>query len=262
MSAAGIYILFAPGARPDRDVMLKFVTANPSVAISHDPAGIEQTHADVAGGPSRQPRGDAGDQDWLELLKDGLTFDLRGLASGSAVVAPEVRHFFDFPDPGSINDCEAILLEPGPHLAGGESALPIVRGMMALTCELLEGFDEICGVIWPPAQSLIGYRYFESIMSAWLDGGPFPALGLTAFSTTADGGLQSVGLSHFIDRELRIDAPLSQDNVAATRLAVRLVNQLILLGGIEGEERVVTTDGTRLILQESQNRRFIRVRAE
>ena len=50
--------------------------------------------------------------------------------------------------------------------------------------------------------------------------------------------------------------------VAAVFLFFRLVNQLILLGGIEGEERVVAPDGTKLILQESQNRRFIRVRAE
>jgi len=262
MSATGIYILFAPGERPDRDAMLQFVAANPCVAISHDPAGTEPPHADRTGGSPKQPAGEAGDHDWLELLKDGLTFDLHGLSSGPAVDAPEARSFFDFPDPGLISDCEAILLAPGPHLAGGGSALPVVRGMMALSCELLKEFDHICGVIWSPAQSLIGCRYFESIVSAWLDGGAFPALGLTAFSATADGGLQSVGLSYFIDRELRIDAPLSQDNVAATRLAVRLVNQLILLGGIEGEERVVAPDGTKLILQESQNRRFIRVRAE
>ena len=155
-----------------------------------------------------------------------------------------------------------MLLSPGPHLAGGEYAIPVVRGMMALTRELLGEFDEICGVIWSPSQSAIGCRYFESTVSAWLDGGPFPALGLTAFAATVDGGLQSVGLSHFIDRELRIDAPLSQDKVAATRLAVRLVNQLILIGGIEGEERVVAPDGTQLVLQESENRRFIRVRAD
>lgn len=134
-----------------------------------------------------------------------------------------------------------------------------MRGLVALARDLAHHFEDASAIVWPPAKSAIGRRFFESITTAWIDGGAFPALGLTAFQETIDGALQSVGLTYWIGQELRIEAPLSSDKVAATRLGVRLINQLILLGGLDDSERIVAPDGSRLVMRPSRNRKYIRV---
>jgi hypothetical protein len=110
-----------------------------------------------------------------------------------------------------------------------------------------------------PSRSAIGRRYFESVVSAWIDGGPFPALGLTAFVAAPDGALGSIGLDFWIGQELLIEPALCADKVAATRLGVRLVNQLVLTGGLSGDERIIAPDGTRLVLRPSGDRSTINV---
>ena len=262
MKEAGVYLLFAPGKRPDRHAFHKFAAARSDVAISHDPSEAQKSEGnspDMLSKPATEALAENG---WLELLSDGLTFDLRGLSPGHGVSIPEIRHYFDFPEDAEIGAADALVLVPGPHLEGSQNVLPVMRGLMALVCKLLQNFEAIRGVVWPPSFAAIGRRYLESTVSAWLDGGPFPALGLTAFTETTDGAVQSVGLSHLIDCELRIEPPLSHDKIAATRLGVRLVNQLILMRGIEGEEQVVAPDGSKLTLRQSDNRRFIRVWAD
>ncbi|MEP3421127.1 MAG: hypothetical protein ABJN35_05300 [Erythrobacter sp.] len=204
---------------------------------------------------------DAPKQDvrWLELLRDGLMFDLSGLASGNAMPFPSVDHVFDLKEsPASIGH-EALQLKPGHHLVGGERSIPVVKGLVALARDLVHHFDDIEAIVWPPSSSAIGRRFFESVVTAWLDGGPFPALGLTAFRETIDGAIQSIGLDFWINQELRIESPLSIDKIAATRLGVRLVNQMILVGGIDGSERITAPDGNALVMRSSQNGKFIRV---
>ena len=82
---------------------------------------------------------------------------------------------------------------------------------------------------------------------------------ITAFRETADGALQSEGLDFWIDQELRIEPPLAHDKVSATRLGVRLINQLVLVGGVASSERVVAPDGTGLVMRPSRNGKFVRV---
>ena len=96
-------------------------------------------------------------------------------------------------------------------------------------------------------------------MTAYLEGGAFPALGLVAFHETLDGGLQSHGLSHLIGQELRIEPDLASDKILATRLAVRLINQLVLSGTVQCVEEVVAPDGRVICLEPSPNARFVRV---
>ncbi len=196
---------------------------------------------------------------WLELLRDGLMFDLTGLEPGRASALPIIRHRFDIAEIPASTEYEALHLKPGYHLAGGESSLPVAKALMAVARDLVHHFGGIEAIVWPPSESAIGRRFFESVISAWLDGGPFPALGLTAFCQTVDGALQSVGLGFWIDQELRIEPPLSNDTVFATRLAVRLINQLVLVGGIEGSERIVAPDGNVLVMRPSRNGKFVRV---
>ncbi|OGS47728.1 MAG: hypothetical protein A3J40_05115 [Erythrobacter sp. RIFCSPHIGHO2_12_FULL_63_10] len=256
----GISLLFAAGKRPDSDAIAEFASSSPEVSLTHDPAAVPRLRlvgSDRTGHPD--PGENAEGQNWVELLREGLTFDLVGLAPGESTWIPEIEHCFDFPDRALVQSCEALQLLPGPHLAGGERSLPVVRGLMALARDLAHHFEHLGGLVWPHSHSVIGKRFFESTITAWLEGGAFPALGLTAFTQTADGALQSVGLNYFIDQELRIEPPLANNKVAATRLAIRLINQLVLMGGIADEEHVMAPDGSGLILRLSENRRFVRV---
>lgn len=243
-------MLFAPGKRPDRAAIRAFAARQQSVSISHDPDSDDAPHADALW---------PGQQGWLELLTGGLTFDLSGLAPGPASPFPMIDHRFDLPAIPSPEGHEAMTLRAGPHLAAGGNSFPLNRTMLALACDLVRQFEHLAAVCWGPARSAIGRRFFESVITAWLDGGPFPALGLTAFVETPDHALESVGLGFWIGQELRIEPPLSADRVAATRLGIRLVNQLVIIGGLKEDDRIVAPDGTRLVLRPSRERAIISV---
>jgi len=243
--------------------MLAFLSHQHAVSLSHDPAGDAAAGLLVAQADSAQagvPAGtEAQAQVWLELLREGLTFDLRGLAPGAAGTLPVIAHRFDFPAGAAPGALEALTIIPGPHLAGGERSMPVLRGMLGLARDLTQHFEDLVAVVWDPSRSAIGRRFFESVITAWLEGGAFPALGLTAFEQVEDGALQTVGLAFWIGQELRIEPPLTADKVAATRLGVRLVNQLVIVGGVEDSERIIAPDGTRLVMRPSRNGDFIRV---
>ncbi|MEL7189555.1 MAG: hypothetical protein AAGK17_08400 [Pseudomonadota bacterium] len=199
------------------------------------------------------------DSVWLELLYNGLTFDLRGLEPGEANEIPAIESRFDFPEGQSFDELEALQIVPGEHLMTGKASMPVVKGMIALARDIAHHFETVSCVVWPPSNSAIGRRFFDSISTAWLEGGAFPALGLTAFKQSADGAIESTGLDFWVGQELRIEQPLAQDKVAATRLAVRIINQIILVGGISEPERIIGPDRTPMILQPSRNEKFIRV---
>lgn len=220
------------------------------IGISHDPFAGDASQTDALW-PAQQL--------WLELLRDGLTFDLSGLAPGPASPFPALSHRFDLPALPAMDDHDAMVLRPGPHLAAGGGSLPLNRAMLGLACDLVRHFDNLVAVCWGPAGTAIGRRFFESVTSAWLEGGPFPALGLTAFVETPDGALQSEGLAFWIGQELRIEPPLSADRVAATRLGIRLVNHLVLIGALAADDRITAPDGTRLVLRPSRERAMISV---
>ncbi len=256
-------LLFAAGKRPTAPALRDFVTAFTNVSISFDPSEAPPLQLVSADGADVEQKSDStaasNDIVWLELLRDGLTFDLLGLAPGDVCAFPDLENRFDLE--GSLGSArfETLQLEPGQNLKGGENTVPVVRSMIGLARDLTQHFESLEAISWPHAKSAIGRRYFESISTAWLEGGAFPALGLTAFRETIDGALQSVGLNFWIGQELRIEQPLAADKVAATRLGVRIINQLILLGGLEDSERIAAPDGTRLVMRPSRNGKFVRV---
>jgi hypothetical protein len=263
--ASWLQLLFAPGKRPTRADMLSFVSCQHVVSLSHDPAADAAAGLPTTQGQPWQSDGAgaaAQGEVWLELLREGLTFDLRGLAGGPPHPARAISHRFDFPLAATGAEWEALTLSAGPHLAGGERSVPVLKGMLGLARDLTQHFEDLQAVFWQPSGSAIGRRFFESVITAWIEGGAFPALGLTAFEETADGALQSVGLGFWIGQELRIEPPLTTEKVAATRLGVRLVNQLVIVGGLEESERIIAPDGTRLIMSPSRNGDFVRVRRE
>ena len=237
----GIYLLFEAGTRPDRDRMRPFVASHPQHGISFDPAG---SASDVADGAKPREAAPA----WLELLSSGLTFELSGLAPGESLDMPTASQLFDIKDANGPMEWEAVCLAPGAHLSGGERTLPVIRVMMALARDLVSHFEALAAVAWMPASAMIGRRYFESTVSAWLGGGPFPSPGLAAFEAGGGGSLRSVGLAHFIGQEIVIDPLLASDRLAATRLGARIVNQLVLTGKLSEREDIIAPDGTRLVM--------------
>jgi len=247
-------LLFAKGKRPSIAAIREFAEANDAVSISHDPERLPRPGLSDAASPDGA--------NLLELVRAGLTFDVAGLSPGAHAgwTAPDVAMDLE-KVPNSFTH-ESIRLMPGQHLAGGARAMPIMQGLMAIARDLVLGFGGIEAVVWGPAKCAIGPKYFESIISDWLSGGPFPALGLVSFHETIDGGLQSTGLDYWTGQELRIEPPLVDDKVAATRLGVRLVDHLVHAGKLQSPERMIAQDGTSLVLNPSSNRRFVRVAIE
>ena len=195
---------------------------------------------------------------WLELLANGLTYDLYGLSPGNAQAPGQFRHRFDVPDSFEPRSFKALSLQPGPHLAGGGAMLPVVRSQAWLATQLC-ALPGIAAVGWAPARCLSSVGHFTAAIRRWLEGGVFPALGLTALSETSDGGLHSEGLAFFTGQELRIEPEVANDKTAAARLGVRLINELVTRGRLTQSERVTGPDGERLTIAPSENGRYVRV---
>lgn len=183
---------------------------------------------------------------WLELLAAGLAFDLAGLKPAAEAPVPEFSHAIGL-DPDRLAGGEAIALVPGDHLAGGRAMLPVVRMQCAIAARLA-GLDGACAVAWHPARTMIAPVAFVRMIDAWLGGGAFPALGLTALSRHADGGFSSEGLAFFIGQELQMDPGLAASFADAAKLAVRLIHALVENGPLHAPLSIQAADGTQLWL--------------
>ena len=195
---------------------------------------------------------------WLEVLANGLTFDLSGLAPAPGHSPPEQAYGFDLPAGFDHTGLEALCLTPGPHLSGAARMMPVVRAMAGLAASLCT-LPGLVAVAWHPARSWIGPRYFTSIIGNWLEGGVFPGLGLVGLATVADGGMQSEGLAFFTDQELRIEPELTGDRASAARIAVRLIDRMVEHGRLEIAETLIAPEGKSLRIEPSGNGRIVRV---
>lgn len=252
--ADGVYLLFSPGDRPDRRQLLAAIEDMPLAATTHDPAeqaAISSSGCDAEG---RQPG------EWLELLQSGMTFDLLGLSPGPSVASPTISHRLACDAHFDPADHEAIALFPGPHLADGANSLPIVRAMLDLACGIARRVDGVRTICWSPARSAVAMPMFCQSVEQWLEGGPFPALGLTSFAIDERGAMRSEGLAHFLGQELSIAPELASDRIAATRLGARLVHDLVASGPLDAPREFIAEDGLGFLLSPSENASQIEVR--
>ena len=254
----GALLLFEGGGRPDLQSIRDATSKLPHIAISLDPAGAGR-QPDLPS--ARQPDGspDKLDTHWLELLCNGLTFDLIGLAPGRALDAPEIRHLLDLPEGFTTSSLDAVSLLPGPHLSGGINSLPVVRIMLGLIADIVSDLQFLRGIFWPPAGILIGPALFRANARSWIDGGPFPAQALTGIRQMSDGSLQTDGLAFFTGQEIRIEPDSVGDYPTAAQLVNRLVQQLVQHGPLTQAEEVMAPDGSLMRLEPSGNRKFVRV---
>jgi hypothetical protein len=196
----------------------------------------------------------------VELLRDGMTYDLVGAAPGAGFAVPASRHRLGIAAGVREEDCEALSLQPGPHLAPGSRTLPVVRTMMSVATMIVPHLPGLQAVAWPAAGTLIGPDFFVSSMTAWVSGGAFPALGLTAFAADPEHGLRSEGLAFFTGQELELEPALAEDRTAGVRLGIRLVNHLVGQGRVTEIEAIMGPEGERLTLDPDAAAHLIRVR--
>jgi len=217
--------------------------ANGGFGISHDPAAS-----------SADPAGDS----WLELIANGLTFDVTGLAPGQPAGVPPQGHGYGLPPGFDGGRLEAITLQLGPHLAEGATMLPVVRTLAWLTARLA-GLQNVRAVAWHSARCWSSPEHFRDSVLRWTEGGVFPGLGLAALMPAPDGSMQSEGLALFTGQEVRLEPELVEDRAAAARTALRLLHWLVEHGRLAEQETITGPDGEPLRLEPSANGRFVRV---
>lgn len=224
--------LLGAGERPRWDTCAQFLS-------TVDPGGGQ------AACVSHQPPEEEG---WIELLSSGLTFELSGLSPASAAGLPPAGHFYGLPEQTTRFALEAICLAPGAHIAAGAHSLPVVRVMSGLAVRLatLPGVKAVC---WHPAGTWMAPDYFARIGTAWLAGGSFPALGLTALESLHNGGVKSRGLSHFIGQEICLAPGLHAEPAAMIKLAVRIIDRLIATGKLSAPLTIDDIEARQLRLE-------------
>lgn len=194
-----------------------------------------------------------------ELLRDGLTFDVAGLAPAEPLAVPAAVHRVALPPDFVIGDFDAAWFSVGPHLAGAEHLLPVLRCAAAILCQLtlLEG---LTAVVWRPARLVMSSAWFAEAVGVWLAGGPFPALALTALART-EQGFASEGLAFLIGQEFTLQARDGGPSREDSRIAVRLTDWLVAHGRVESAREVVLA-GTGVVWLEPDgpNRLNARVR--
>lgn len=163
----------------------------------------------------------------LELLRDGLTFDCLGLGDGPGVDIPKPRHLVGSIASPEEAPSEAIGLFPGPHLADGAHSLPVVRTQLSLAVDIMGRVTACVGAMWLPSASMVAAETFSRLVSGWLNGGPFPGPLLIGWTQSDRGTGRTDGLSFFLGRELELEAALNSDRLAAAKLGLRLVHELV-----------------------------------
>lgn len=215
----GVSLLFPAGSRPTQDDLSRLFESSDTTGLM---ANI-----------SHCPKED----DWLEVLASGLTFDITGLAPAPAPELAETVHVYGF-DQGAVpQGLEPIVLMPSGHIIAGAGLEPVLRIMAGLAANLVLHLP-VAGVAWHSARSVMEPRYFSRIALNWLSGGAFPALGLTALTVGADGSVASSGLASFTGQELQLEGAEGEAPADTIKLAIRLVDYFVRHGRLEEPERI------------------------
>ena len=141
------------------------------------------------------------------------------------------------------------MLLPASEVAAVRMGLPHHRGphrdYTAMVAERLGGIE---AAVWLPARVAMGRRYFIDAAQAWLGGGAFPALGLTALVDASDGGVESHGLAFVVGRELQVAPWPGASGADLAKLAVRAIHLVVTGGATAAPGRLAGPDGEALQL--------------
>ena len=240
---SAVSLIFPKGERPGVEAVRTLAERTSSFVISYEPSTNEN-----------------GDTGWIELLANGLTFDVTGLDPGHGNVLPVQAHSFGLVDQLDFTKCEALTIAPGPHLSGGGAMLPVLR-CLAWLGALLSELEGVRAVAWHPARTYSEPTYFRTGVLRWIDGGVFPGLGLAAIIPTSDGGLRSEGLAFFIGQELVLSPELAAERADGAKIALRLINWLVENGRVTETASMMGPSGEILRLVPDTYKKIIRVTA-
>lgn len=248
---SALSLIFAPDLRPSAEDVLRLVKSSEDWPANGPGGEIQPTGFAV----SHQPKPSAG---WLEILADGLTFDLVGLTPAPGAPLPEMAHWYGFREEPRTERAEAITLVPGENLHGAQNLLPVMRAMTAMATRLV-ALDHVKAVVWHPARSAMAPAAFTTAIGNWLQGGAFPSLALTALFADGDGAMRTEGLAFFIGQELLIEPFPGISMAQNAKIAARLIN--LLVGNITITNRFDFTgpNGEYFSVEPSDNDRFLRV---
>jgi hypothetical protein len=216
-------------------------------AAGERPAVMDLRRAAEASGGFAVTFAPEGEPGRAEVLITGLAFELSGLAPGEGEPIPAIAHRFGFEDSLPDTGWEAIVLRPGPHLAGAAAMLPVVRGCVALAAALAKE-THAGAVAWLPARSAMGSDYFAAVVADWLNGGAFPVLGLTAL-VRGGSGFASEGLAFFTGQELDLIASPGGEPAQTGRIAIRLIDLLAAHGPVTAPIQLAGPDGEPLLAE-------------
>ena len=253
-AASGLLLLFAPGERPDRDAIGAVIGQLDRVSIAFDPQKSARS-----GPPARQASGGDGGAHWLELMSDGLTFDVFGIAPSAALSLPEMHYRVGI-ETGALAGCEAIGLFAGPHIAEGAHTLPVMRTMARIGAGLADALAHVHAVVWTPANLAVAPDFFGEAISRWLEGGPFPGLCFVGLRAGDSGALKTTGMDFFIGREVELAADLAADKPKATRLMMRLIHQFVGSEIPEEARSFAGPEGEPLLMEPGEETGPIRIR--
>jgi len=222
-------LLYDTGSVPGIDELIGAAAGSKDFTLSHVP-----------------PAGEG----WAEVLRDGLTFDLRGLSGGPHLPMPEIDLALGV-DSASLGDVSAIQICPGPHLAGAQRLLPVIRVAAALTIALAR-IGHPRAICWVPARNAVDPELFNRAVRPWFEGGPFPALALVSLHRIATGGMASEGLKFMIGQEFVLTSDGSKSVEHLGRVALRLVDWLVAHGPIMKAGEAILA-GTGAVFLETQD---------
>jgi hypothetical protein len=239
----GLALLFPAGHRPTADAVRR---------------AVETSMADQGRQAARISHEGRPDQGWLELLASGLTFDLTGLAPAEPAALGTAHRLFGIARKEEMLGKEAIRLAPGPHLASAGAMIPVFRTMASIAAKLASALGAFA-VCWAPAESCMEAGYFARIAGAWLEGGAFPALGLTGIDRQPDGSFETTGLAWFTGQELRVEGRAGEAPADTVKLAVRMIDHLVRNGAIEERERLTGPGGEAVLAIPAADGRSVRL---
>ena len=135
---------------------------------------------------------------------------------------------------------------------------PVVR-TLAMVAAALAQLDNAKAVAWHPTRAVTDADYFRRSVMGWIEGGPFPGLGLAALVPTENGGLRSEGLSLFTGQELLMTPEVVGDRAEATKIALRLLDWLVENGAITQSFAFTVPSGETLRLEPADNLGIVEV---
>lgn len=227
-------LLFDPAHAIGIDELIGAATDTGGFAVSHAPPPSEG---------------------WAELLRDGLTFDIHGLRGGSKLDVPSIAHRVG-PELPATDGLGVLTLAPGPHLAGAERLLPVIRVVAALLLDLakIPGVRAVC---WLPARNAVVPIWFERAVTPWLEGGPFPAMALVSLHRDSAGAIQTEGLNFLIGQEFVLAPGGAGDDSMLARVALRLVDWLVAHGPVDQPVEAVLAGTGAVFLEATGGARIV-----